>query len=130
MKVRSRVTLLLVCSLLLAAPAPLRAAEDARARAREAWIARLRTELSLDDEQVKGVRSVLESLKPGEASNAADGSATPAADRKERSQEAIKRINDLLTAEQRARWAQMREKRRHEHGAAPGTSAGPATPRN
>jgi hypothetical protein len=92
--------------------APAQAQEDPHLKAREAWIARLTTDLTLTPEQVKGLRGVLETLKPGElAGGAAAGDGAAAAERRERSKQAIQKINDLLTPEQRTLWAQLREKR-------------------
>lgn len=91
---------------------PAGAQEDPHLKAREAWITRLTTDLTLTPEQVKGLRVVLETLKPGElAGGAAPGDSAAAVERRERSKQAIQKINDLLTPEQRTLWAQLREKR-------------------
>lgn len=88
------------------------AQEDPHLKAREAWISRLTTDLTLTAEQVKGVRTVLATLKPGElAGGAAAGDSAAAAERRERSKQAIQKINELLTPEQQKLWAQLREKR-------------------
>ena len=101
--------------------------EDPRTKAREAWIAHLQTELTLTEQQVKDVRGVLETLKPGELTGGDAGVLSPEAlaERRERGRQAIQKIDALLTPDQRTRWAQMREKRRQEHAA-----PAPASPRD
>jgi hypothetical protein len=107
---------------------PVRADEAGRLKAREAWIERIKGELALSEEQVKEIRTILESEKPAlasEAGAAVDGSAA-LPDRRQRSKEAIQKIDAVLTPEQRTRWAEIREKRRQAKGASATPEATPA----
>jgi len=107
----------------------LRADDAARVKAREAWLERIKGELTLSEQQVKEIRTILESEKPGEVASetGAGGAAAPAAtDRRQRSKEAIQKIDAVLTPEQRTHWAQMREKRRQSKGAATTPETTPA----
>lgn len=107
----------------------LRADETPRVKAREVWLERIKGELTLSEQQVKDIRAILESEKPAQiappAGAGADGS-TAVADRRQRSKEAIHRIDALLTPEQRTHWAQMREKRRQSKATAATPEASPA----
>jgi hypothetical protein len=106
------------------------AQEAPHIKAREAWLARLKGDLTLTEQQVKDVRAVLETLKPGElAGGAAAGDGSAAAERRERSRQAIQKINDLLTPEQRTLWAKLREKR-SQHGKAGAAPTPTPTPRD
>jgi hypothetical protein len=105
----------------------LRADEAGRVKAREAWLERIKGELTLSEQQVQEIRTILESEKPGEVAGDAGGDgSTAVADRRQRSKEAIHKIDAVLTPEQRTRWAQMREKRRQGKGAATTPEASPA----
>ena len=105
-------------------------ADDAtRVKAREAWLERIKGELALSDEQVKEIRAILESEKPAEVAaeaGAAGDTAVATTDRRQRSKEAIEKIDAVLTPEQRTHWAQMREKRRHAKGAPAAAEPTPA----
>jgi len=98
---------------------PLFADDSTRANAREAWLERIKGELALSEQQVKEIRTILEAEKPAEVTGE---------ERRQRSKEAIEKIDAVLTSEQRTHWAQMREKRRRAKGAeaAPETSPAPA----
>jgi hypothetical protein len=128
MKGLRRLSLLLLGIALFARPV-LAAEDEARVKAREAWIAHLQAELGLNEDQAKEIRTVLETMKPGELTGGGDnGVSSPAAiaDRRERSRQAIQKVEAILTPEQRTRWAQMREKRLQERrGAAPAASPAP-----
>jgi len=91
--------------------------EATRAKAREAWIERIKGELTLSEQQVTDIRTILETEKPAEVAGE---------ERRQRSKEAIDKIDAVLTPEQRTRWAQMREKRRQGKGATTTPEASPA----
>lgn len=91
--------------------------DAARSKAREAWLERIKGDLTLSDQQVKEIRTILESEKPAEVAGE---------DRRQRSKEAIEKIDAVLTPEQRTLWAQLREKRRHAKGAATAAEPSPA----
>ena len=95
----------------------LRADDAARVKAREAWLERIKGELTLSEPQLKEIRTILENEKP----NQVEGE-----ERRQRSKEAIEKIDAVLTPEQRTHWAQMREKRRQAKGASAAPEASPA----